>query len=363
MRACDVEVMVTGGTGFIGRWLLAELTRTKAVAAPVRRARQRAAELAAFVDAHGGDSRRLLVVEGDVEAASLGLSERFEQVRDVYHLAARFAFGLGVQEARRCNVEGSLHAAEWALGRPHLRRFVYLGGYRMMHASARSGAESALTQRARDRLYRHHGAYEGSKHESFLAVRRFAAERGLRWTAVHPSSVIGDSRTGETTQLTGVGEMVEQLWRGRLPALAGSERTFLPLVTVDYLARFLASVPERPETAEQDLCVLDQATPRLPALVRGIAAHLRRSPPAWVLPLGLVRLLPEALTGVTRESLSFLAEDVYDTSAAEAHARAVGLVMPPIHASVERWCDYLVATRFRAAPGDAPGRRPASSVA
>ena len=25
-----------------------------------------------------------------------------------------------VQEARRCNVEGSLHAAEWALGRPHL---------------------------------------------------------------------------------------------------------------------------------------------------------------------------------------------------------------------------------------------------
>ncbi|KYF88383.1 hypothetical protein BE20_23160 [Sorangium cellulosum] len=48
MNVSDVEVLVTGGTGFIGRWLLAELTRTKVVAAPVRRARERAAALAAF---------------------------------------------------------------------------------------------------------------------------------------------------------------------------------------------------------------------------------------------------------------------------------------------------------------------------
>ncbi|WP_437647237.1 SDR family oxidoreductase [Sorangium sp. So ce362] len=363
MRVSDVEVLVTGGTGFIGRWLLAELTRTKVVAAPVRRARQRAAALSAFVDAHGGDSRRLLVVEGDVEEASLGLVDRFEHVRDVYHLAARFAFGLGVQEARRCNVDGSLRAAGWALALPSLRRFVYLGGYRMLHASTRPGAEGALTERARGGLYRQHGAYEASKHESYLAVRRFAAERGLRWTAVHPSSVIGDSRTGETTQLTGLGETVERLWQGRLPALVGSERTFLPLLTVDYLARFLASVPERPETTGQDLCVLDQATPRLPALIRGIAAHLKRRPPRWVLPVGLVRLLPEALTGVPRESLSFLAEDAYDTSAADAHARTIGLAMPPIQTSVERWCDHLVATRFGATPEAARSRAPASAVA
>ncbi|WP_437561314.1 hypothetical protein [Sorangium sp. So ce542] len=70
-----------------------------------------------------------------------------------------------------------------------------------------------------------------------------------------------------------------------------------------------------------------------------------------MLPVGLVRLLPEALTGVPRESLSFLAEDAYDTRAADAHARAIGLAMPPIRTSVERWCDYLAATRFGAAPG------------
>ncbi|WP_437688460.1 SDR family oxidoreductase [Sorangium sp. So ce176] len=236
MSVSDVEVLVTGGTGFIGRWLLAELTRTKVVAAPVRRARQRAAALAAFVDAHGGDSRRLLVVEGDVEEASLGLADRFEQVRDVYHLAARFAFGQ----------------------RAHL-----------------------------------------------------------------PAA--GDRR---------------------LPGALPGERARAP--------RDRGTGPLRPRASDS-------------AAARAGPRHRRppEAPPPerWVLPLGLVRLLPEALTGVPRESLSFLAEDAHDTRAADAHVRAIGLAMPPIQTSVERWCDHLVATRFGAAPAAARRRAPASSVA
>jgi nucleoside-diphosphate-sugar epimerase len=362
MKTSEVETMVTGGTGFVGRWLLAELTKTQNVAALARRARERGPELRAFVDAHGGDSRRLLVVEGDVELPSLGLDDPFEQVRDVHHLAARFAFGLRAEDARRCNVEGGLRAAEWALARPALRRFVYLGGYRMMAAGASIGGDAPLTDRARARLHRDHGAYEASKHESYLAVRRLAAERGLRWTAVHPSSVIGDSRTGETTQTIGFGETVGQLAHGRLPALVGTARTFVPLVTVDYLTRFLATVPERAETEGQDLCVLDQATPRLLTLVGRIAAHLHVRAPRIVLPLGLVRALPQWLTGVPRESLSFLSEDAYDTTTADAHAAAVGLTHPPIEASVQRWCDYLVATRFGAAPDAERGITPAAQA-
>ncbi len=351
MKTQEISVLVTGGTGLIGRWLLAELTQQRAVAALVRRASERGAELRDFVDAHGGDSRRLLVVEGDVEEPTLGLSDDFAGVRDVHHLAARFAFGLTPEQAQRANVEGSRHVAEWALARPALRRFVYLGGYRMMHLSHQLGGDSPLSESARQRLYRDHGAYEASKHESYFVVRELAARRGLRWTAVHPSSVIGDSRTGETTQITGLGETVERLWQGRLPALVGTERTFVPLVTVDYLARFLASVPERDETLGQELCVLDPQTPRLPSLVRQMAAHLRIPAPQKTLPVGLIRALPQAISGVNEESLSFLSEDSYDTTTAEAHAAAVGLRQPSIETSVARWCDHLIATRFGADPG------------
>lgn len=349
MKTDEVDSLVTGGTGLIGRWLLAALTRDRTVAAIVRNARARGSELAAFVDAHGGDAGRLVVVEGDIEAADLGLREDFPSVRDVFHVAARFAFGLDAEEARRCNVEGSLRVAEWARSRRALRRFVFVGGYRMTAADHPLAGEAyPLGEATRARLYRHHGAYEASKHESFVALRDFAERHGMAWTAVHPSSVIGDSRTGETTQVTGLGDLVGQLWNGRLPALVGTPRTFVPVVTVDYLARFLATVPERVETRDRDLCVLDPSTPNLPELVRSIAEHLHVPAPRWNLPVGLVRALPRALTGIEPESLRFLTEERYDTRTAEAHAAAVGLCHPPIEQSLRRWCDHLVATRFGA---------------
>lgn len=349
MNGRNIDVMVTGGTGLIGRWLLAELTRTRGVVAPVRRAGERADELRRFVDAHGGDASRLLVVEGDVEVPGLGIEGRFDDVRDVFHLAARFAFRLDAEEARRANVDGSLHVAEWARARPALRRFVYLGGYRMMARSSIAGAAS-LSDDARARLYRDHGAYEASKHESYIAVRAFAHEHQLPWTAVHPSSVIGDARTGETTQTTGFGDLVARLFRGQLPALVGSSRTFLPLVTVDYLARFLATVPERAQTAGEDLCVLDPRTPELPALVRTIADHLGVGAPRVILPVGVVRALPPKLTGIEPESLRFLSEERYDVAHATAHARAVGLARPSIESAVRRWSEFLVSTRFGETP-------------
>ena len=118
----SADVLVTGGTGLIGRWLLAELTRRERnVIAIVRGAEARGAELRAFVDAHGGDAARLAVVEGDIEREGLGLSGSLDGVRDVFHLAARFAFGLDAEAARRSNVEGTLRVIEWARARRRCR--------------------------------------------------------------------------------------------------------------------------------------------------------------------------------------------------------------------------------------------------
>lgn len=348
----SADAMVTGGTGLIGRWLLADLTRRgRNVVAMVRGADARGAELRAFVDAHGGDGARLAVVEGDVERDDLGLGERLDGVRDVFHLAARFAFGLDADAARRSNVEGTLRVIAWARARPQLRRLVYAGGYRMtrMPPSLRA-AGYPLAAPTRARLYREAGAYEASKHEAYLAFLAHATEHQVPYTIVHPSSVIGDSRTGETTQRTGIGDTIERLWTGKLPALAGSARTFVPVIPVDYLAAFTAAIPERPETLGQELCVLDPSTPELPALVRHVASHLGVAAPRAILPVALVRALPRAITGLDPESLSFLTEDRYDTESADAHARAIGLERPPIGPSLDRWADHLVSTRFLAAP-------------
>jgi nucleoside-diphosphate-sugar epimerase/pimeloyl-ACP methyl ester carboxylesterase len=346
------EVLVTGATGLIGRWLLAALTQRGQVAvALVRDAARRESELRAFVERIGGDGARLRVVEGDVEREGLGLSEALPKVRVVHHLAARFAFGLSVEDARRTNVEGTRNVIAWAARQPCLDRFVFLGGYRMTKVSLASLDDARLREAYAS------GAYEGSKVEAYALFRALADHHGLSWTAVHPSGLIGDSRTGETTQLVGIGETVKRLFEGRLPALAGSARTFVPVVTVDFLADYLATVPARAASAGKDLVVLDPASPPLGELVAKVARHLGVTAPARTLPLGLVAALPSAWTGLDRESLSFLSEDRYDTTEGDAHAAAMGLVHPPIDQALARWCDHLVSTRFLgAAVKREPGR-------
>ena len=352
MKHEDAEVLVTGATGFIGRWLLAALTaRGRTVAAVLRNAAARDSELRSFVDGIGGDSRRLVVVPGDVESPSLGLDDGWESLRDVYHLAARYEFGMSMADARRTNVNGTLNALAWASGQPSLRRFIYLGGYRMTRPTPElQAATFPLSDAEAAQLYREHGAYEASKHESWMAFRHTVASLDIAWTAVHPSSAIGDSTSGKTTQVTGLGETVERLWKRDMPALVGTKRTFLPVVAVDYLASFLASVPDNPETVGQELTVLDQQTPELPELVREIAEHLRVDAPSLVLPVSLVRALPRAWTGIEPETLGFLSDDRYDTDAADAHARVAGLQLPDRRRSLARWCDHLVSTRFGADP-------------
>jgi nucleoside-diphosphate-sugar epimerase/pimeloyl-ACP methyl ester carboxylesterase len=344
-RAREAEILVTGATGFIGRWLLAALTRRgRKVAALVRGARGREAELTRFVERLGGDASRMVVVEGDVEAPGLGISVELPEVRVVYHLAARFAFGLGADDAQRANVDGTRHALTWAAERPALARFVFLGGYRMSRVDPASLDEAAL------RAAYASGAYEGSKFEAYAVFRDRARALGVPWTAVHPSSVIGDSRTGETVQLTGLGDSVKRLYEGKLPALAGSPRTFVPVVAVDYLAEYLATVPDSAATTGQDLVVFDPESPPLFELLARAARHLGVALPRRAVPVSILRALPPALTGFHRESLGFLAEDRYDTAAGDAHAAAMGLRHPPLATALARWCDHLVATRFLEQP-------------
>ncbi|WP_210748224.1 SDR family oxidoreductase [Actinomadura latina] len=303
-------------------------------------------ELRTWLREHGVADRGLTIVDADITRPGLAMAaadhERLEPVRDVYNAAALFRFGLARDEARRTNVDGAVNVVRWAASRPRLRRVVHVSGYRVAESRPLPEDEPAA-------LYRRYGAYEASKREGDAAVRAAAAKEGIPVTAVHPATVIGHSATGESGQYIGLAEMVEKLWAGRLPALAGTRRTFVPLVTVDHLARFMAAVPGHDREPYCAHWVLDDATPDLPDLIALLARHLGRRPPRILLPTGLVRRLPRALTGVEPETLTFLSEDRYDTSSADALAAAAGLRHPPVEDALRHWADHLITDRFAAA--------------
>ncbi|MBP0453241.1 SDR family oxidoreductase [Kitasatospora sp. RG8] len=348
------RTLVLGATGFLGRWLVLELLgRGEPVAAGVRggRGTAREHELRSWLRAHGADDTALTTVAADLTRPGLGLSPeddaRLENVRDVHNLAALYRFGLSRAEAHAANVAGALHALDWAAGRPHLRRLVHLSGYRVgRDATPRHPLPAAEA----DALYARLGAYEASKQLGDAAVRVTAARLGVPLTTVNPSSVVGHSVTGEAGQYLGLADLVRQLWYGRLPLLPGSARTFLPVVAVDHLARFLAAVPGYDTGPAHAHTVLDPATPPLPELIALLAEHLGVPAPRRLIPVGLVRRLPRALTGADPETLTFLSEDTYDTASADRLAHAVGLHHPPVAELLRRWATRLVTDGFGAPP-------------
>lgn len=319
--------VVFGAGGFIGRSLVGELLRRdQAVAAAVHGSGDR---LLRWLDEQRVDTARLTVVPTDITRPGLGLPEHgLDEVRDVYNTAARFAFGMTPAEARAVNVDGAGHVVDWAAARPRLRRLVHISGYRMAAADAASPD------------YRRDGAYEASKREGDAVVRARARELGVPLSIANPSTVIGPG------QYVGLADLVGELWRGRLVALPGGPDVFLPVVVLDYFVQFLASLPQRHESADGTYWLLDDATPELPRLVALFAEHMGVRAPRRSVPVGVVRRLPRALTRANPETLSFLSSDRYDTASARDLADSLGLEMPPVRDALRDWADDLVATRF-----------------
>ncbi|MEU7138232.1 alpha/beta fold hydrolase [Nocardia sp. NPDC046473] len=326
--------IVLGAAGFIGRAVVAQLLEQGgSVVAGVRPGSED--RLTAWLRARAIDQTGLRVVSCDVTAKDLGLPADLDttDIRDVYNCAARFAFGLGKDEAYAVNVTGALHVLDWAATLHELRRVVHITGYRI------------TVEDSNEQDYER-GAYGASKFESDPMLRRHAAERGIPLTIANPSSVLGAG------QYVGLAGMVDDLWHGRLAAIPGGRETFVPIVDLDYFATFLINLPDQADTAGRSFTVLDSRTPVLPDLIRMLAGHLGVRAPRFSVPVGVIEKLPRALTGADPETLPFIADDRYDTAAADAVARTAGLAMPPAETVLRTWADHLVSSRFGAVEAD-----------
>lgn len=348
--------VITGAYGFIGRWLALELTSQGVeVWAMMRDAQARLPKLARWVQERGGRGELLRGAVMDLEQPGLGLDKQglaaMMRAHHVYHLAARFDFGLPVPEARAANVEASTRLVELLAGSERLERLLHLSGYRTMGQEAR-----ALNVEDHEQLmafYRAHGAYEGSKIEAHYRVAQAAQAYGVPLVRVSPAVVIGDSRTGESTQLMGLAQTLAQLWMDKLPALAGSAQVWLPLISVDSLAKILALAAQDEALGEQDgghLVVFDDRSPRLEEVIDLAAKRMGKRAPRHHLPVGLLKAIPQRLSGLEPESLSFISEDRYDPQPLAAFLERHGLSLPPIERSIERWVDALLDTGFGRQP-------------
>jgi len=203
------EVLVTGGTGFVGgailRRLLAEGRSVRALV--------RSGEAAAAVAALGAEP-----AFGDVLNPG-SLRDAVAGCEVVFH-AAGVNEVCGPDRARmeRVNVDGSV-AVVWAAAEAGARRVVYT-------SSAAAVGEAAGVTATEDTPFsgRDLTGYAASKRRAEAAVLAEAGRRGIEVVSVNPSSVQGPGRTSGTARIL-IGHL-----RGRLRVAVD---TVVSLVFVD----------------------------------------------------------------------------------------------------------------------------------
>ncbi len=254
------EVVVLGGTGFIGRRMVAGLLeRGLPVSAVVRRAHSLPAVLT-----QPAEDGRLRLLPGRLEDAG-ALANALQGAKTVIHLAT--GGGDTWEKIERSMVQGSVAVAEAALA-AGVERFVYVSSIAALYAGADCGTavlEDSLETDPRPEGREIYSRGKMAAEKALLALHR---ERGLPLVIVRPGVVLGE---GTPLQHSGLG-----LWvRDNHCVGWGLGDNPLPVVAVDDVADALVRLAAH-EGHGLDGKALNLCT-RAPLTAREIVEEMRRA--------------------------------------------------------------------------------------
>jgi nucleoside-diphosphate-sugar epimerase len=280
-----LSVLVTGGTGFVGKEILQQaardadverlvvLIRTKGELTPERRG----ADLLAQLSLTPAERGKFAFIAGDVEQPGLGIAAGAAEslasgITHVVHCAANVSFDDTYERSFQANVVAARHALHFsrALQEAPDSRFVAHVALGTSYLHGRCGERPADEDRLAFPADGFNNYYELTKAMAAIETQRHALERGLRAIELCPAIVIGDQRTGNNRGDTKVvnapvnflgrtkawleGRRAGALWQRGLAAVAARMALRFPsdadaalnLVTVDRVARGVLAALKKP---------------------------------------------------------------------------------------------------------------------
>lgn len=199
------SILITGGTGFIGRRLVKKLLEQKNtdIYLVVRRSSFSKVEqlIAKLMLEYPDAPERIKVVSGDLFRPNLldvksDWQELQKHIQEIFHLAANYQLGLSKDEAMKANVTGTLNMLNFARGCERLNCIHYIS------TLAVAGDYSGIWHE--DMLL------AGQQFDNNYAYTKFLAEVEVREAAqdmpiaiYRPGIVVGDSTTGEMDKIDG----------------------------------------------------------------------------------------------------------------------------------------------------------------
>jgi thioester reductase-like protein len=249
-----MEILVTGGSGFLGAAMLPSLVRDNKVKkillllrdSPKQPAKERLNSLVEKVFAPNDREfamSKMEVVAGDLTLDAMGLDsatrERLENsCTHILHIGASTDFAAPIAESRHINVEGTRKLLDLAVvcrEKGKLERFDYVST--AFVAGTKSGV---VTEDDLDRSQNFANAYEQSKFEAELLVRDY--KQILPTTIYRPSIVVGDSRNGFTPHFKVLYWPLQLLSKNIIPFVPCSRKARLDIVPVDFVANSMYKI-------------------------------------------------------------------------------------------------------------------------
>ncbi len=351
MRAgYDEVVLLTGFPSFVARAVLSELVSSgpRTLVLAVVRAKF-AAEARALLDELPLDQRRRVVLlDGDAAAIDFGLSavELAELARDVdriHHAAHASYLGIERAAAEHINIGGAREAIEVAAACRDLKCMV-------VHSTAhvagdRTGVVLEDDLKAGQR-FRNVVEETNARAEKMMRV----AMPRLPIAVVRPSTVIGDSRTGEVDRFDGpyllVLLSVASPLDLQLPLL-GRGDVPLNLVPIDYVARAACAIGRDERARGRTFHVVDPAPLTARRVFEVVARASGRRVPRGSIPANLAKALLRApgLERVAQSPRAFVDSLVtpvtYDARGTTELLAGTGIECPPFESYVDKIVEYV----------------------
>jgi NAD(P)-dependent dehydrogenase (short-subunit alcohol dehydrogenase family) len=294
---------VTGATGFIGRFLMAELLQREGTIYVLCRASSldKVDDLRARL---GADENRIVAVIGDLSQERLGVRpDEIEKldgtIEHFFHLAAIYDLTADADSQRVANVEGTRHAVQ-------LAEALHAGHFHQVSSIAAAGLyPGVFTEDMFDEAVDiDNNPYYLTKHESEAVVRK---ECQVPWRVYRPAIVVGHSQTGEIDKIDGPYYFFRtiQRLRGLAPSWLrgiGIEGGPINLVPVDYVAKAMDYLAHQPGLDGQAFHLTDPE----PLTVGGMANVFAKAAHAPQFAVNIDTRFLDSIPGPIRAGLSRL---------------------------------------------------------
>lgn len=352
-------ILITGATGFIGRWLTLELLSAgHRVTALMRNPQSQKQDLQHWLKQHGQTSENLYAVKGDLQKSNLGLSDRdlsrLGNLDYIFHLGAAMQWKMTTEQARAVNVKPIDSLIRLARRSRQFKRFIQVSGF-MVRSKKRLTelgiCESKPISEAHWlSLYKRLGSYEASKFEAHFKLLEQLQTQKIPYTIINPGAVIGHSETGEIDQYDSIVAMIHELYKGSLPAIPGTCEDWLPVIPVDFIAKFMSGMIRLPHSRNQQYTLIDERTPDLASMLAMLSRYFHIPQVKKRVPIALLKAASRSGLGsllpLPTEPLGFISDEAFDNTNTLLLADELGISLPAFDCYFEQFANYLIASRF-----------------